>query len=102
MYLNVESAIFLFDSYISSILNYASEVWAMDKGVNMGYCELGRLPLNATRKIRVINYWSKLLSTDYCILKLCYKQLLQVISIGRNWLYDVRDIFIVLDITSEN
>ena len=90
MYLNVESTIFLFDSYISSILNYVSEVWAIDKGVNMVYCEMGRLPI---RKIRVINYWSKFLSTDNCILKLCYKQLLQDISIGRNWLYDVRDIF---------
>ena len=58
----------------------------------MVYCELGRLPLNATRKIRVINYWSKLLSTDNCILKQCYKQLLQDISICKNWLCDVRDI----------
>ena len=35
MYLNVESTIFWFDTYISSILNYASEVWGMDKGVNI-------------------------------------------------------------------
>ena len=35
MYLNVESTIFLFDTYISSILNYTSEVWGMDKGVNI-------------------------------------------------------------------
>ena len=107
------STIFLFDTYISSMLNYASEVWGVDKGVNieklhldfckrllgvkkstcniMVYCELGRLPLNATRKIRVINYWSKLLSTDNCILKQCYKQLLQDISICKNWLCDVKD-----------
>ena len=67
MYLNVESTIFLFDTYISSILKYVSEVWGMDKGVNieklhldfckrllgvkkstcniMVYCELGQLPL---------------------------------------------------------
>ena len=55
----------------------------------MVYCELGRLPLNATR---TINYWSKLLSTDNCILKQCYKQLLQDISICKNCLCDVRDI----------
>ena len=35
MYLPVESTIFLFDTYISIILNYASEVWGMDKGINI-------------------------------------------------------------------
>ena len=34
MYLNVEGTKFL-DTYISSILNYVSEVWVMDKGVNI-------------------------------------------------------------------
>ena len=41
MYLNVESIIFLFDTYISSILNYVSKVWVMDKGVNIEKLHLG-------------------------------------------------------------
>ena len=37
----------------------------------MIYAELGRLPLQAVRKYRIIIYWAKLFSTDNIILKQC-------------------------------
>ena len=38
----------------------------------MIYAALGRLPLQAVRKYKIIKYWAKLLSTDNIILKQCY------------------------------
>ena len=122
MYLNVESSLFLFDTYIGSILSYASEVWGTQRGdyiekVHLDFCkrilgvkkstcnvmiyaELGRLPLHAIsmiRKFRLIKYWGKLLSTENCILKECYIQLLNSINTN-NWLSGIRDILNNLDL----
>ena len=62
----------------------------------MIYAELGRLPLQAIRKYKIIKYWAKLLSTDNIILKNCYLEMLNTESI--NWVinYGVRDILFEL------
>ena len=40
----------------------------------MVYCELGKLPLIVTRKLRIFKYWLKLKDTDNCILMSCLKE----------------------------
>ena len=102
MYLNVETSLLLFDMYIGSILQYASEIWGLHHGdclekVHLDFCkrllgvkksscnvmiyaELGRLPLQAGRKYKIIKYWAKLLSTDNIILKNCYLEMLNTES----------------------
>ena len=42
----------------------------------MVYTELGRLPLHIIRKLRILKYCVKLLSTDNCILKGIYDEML--------------------------
>ena len=96
-FLNTETLLSLFDTYIGSILNYGCEVWGFNKansheiihiqfckrilGVKksttnmMVYSELGRLPLYISSNIRIVKYWTKLLNTDNCILKECYATL---------------------------
>ena len=86
MYLNAETSLFLFVMYIGSILQYASQIWGLHHGgclekVHQVFCkrligvkksscnvmiyaELGRLPLQAVRKYKIIKYWAKLLLTD--------------------------------------
>ena len=39
------------------------------------YFELGRLPCNIFRKIRVLKYWLKRRKSDNCILKTCYEDM---------------------------
>ena len=72
----------LFDSLVSSVLNYASEVWGYNDGkdievihtkflrkvlcVNKStnliglYGELGRIPLYVMRKVTLVRYWTKI------------------------------------------
>ena len=74
--LNVETKLSVFDTYISSILNYGCEIWGFDKAKDvekvhtdfckrilnvkgttsnyMIYSELGRVPLHIIRKIRIM------------------------------------------------
>ena len=76
----------LFDCLVGSVLSYASEVWGFHKapdverlhtrfcrnilGVKKStslsalYCELGRKPLIAFRKLRIIRYWIKVIRSD--------------------------------------
>ena len=80
--------------YIGSILQYASEIWGLHHGdclekVHLDFCkrllgikksscnvmiyaQLGRLPLQAVRKYKIIKYLAKLLSTDNIILNRIY------------------------------
>ena len=76
---NSETLLSLFDTYVSSILNYGCEVWGYHKAeaiekvhftflkrilkvrkstVNyMVYCELGRFPMFIERYCRMLKYW---------------------------------------------
>ena len=81
----------LFDTYVSPVLNYCSELWGYVKaqdiervhtmflkrllGVKrstsnpMVYCETGRLPLIVQRQFNMLKYWLTLQKSDNCVLK---------------------------------
>lgn len=114
LHLNPESLLSVFDSYIGSVVGYASAVWGFHKGDNcerlhldyckrllgvkkstcsaMVYTELGRVPLKYVRMFNIIKYWSKLLITDNCILQCCYRYFYDNVSkcSVSNWAYHVK------------
>lgn len=117
MNLNFTTLMSLFDTYVGSIAHYGSEVWGAHSGPDvekvhtdfcksilgvkrctpnvMIYCELGRLPLHCLRKLRMLKYWLKLLSTKNCILKSCYDYMCdEMISKPncKNWAVKVKNI----------
>ena len=81
--LGIEEKIKLFESMINPIMNYGCEVWGFHKGKNikrlhlkflkqvlkvnqhttssMVYGELSRVPMFVIRKIRIVNYWFKII-----------------------------------------
>ena len=107
MCLNVNEKIKLFDSLVSSVLNYASEVWGYDdckdieivhnkfcryllsvkKSTNIAamYGELGRMPLRVVRKLRMLKYWIRILENSnenpfvYKIYEMMYNDVIQQI-----------------------
>ena len=107
---NIETQCAVFDSYVNSILSYGSEVWGFHKandveklrtyfckrilGVKkstsniMVYCELGRLPLYLTRKLKIIKFWLRLMKSNNCILTSCLSEL---ISINDQWILNVKE-----------
>lgn len=114
---NVKTTLELFDTYVAPILSYGSELWGANKaqeiervhtlfmkrilGIKrstsnaMVYNELGRMPLFYTRCNRIIKYWTKLISTQNCILKSIYKNMLHTCETNpqsKNWLCNVKDI----------
>ena len=116
-YLNFNTLLSLFDTYIGSILSYGSEVWGAYKApaierVHLHYCknilhvktstnnvmvyyELGRTPLLLQRQIRMFKYWFKLLNTTNCIFKGCYDMLYGELARSprnkSNWLYFIKN-----------
>ena len=66
----------------------------------MVYTELGRLPLQISRKIKIIKYWLKLLETDNCILQSIYSYMLEKCkstTCNRSiWLVKVKHILLTL------
>ena len=105
----------LFDSYVCSILNYASEIWGLTSAMridrvqrkfckwtlnvkqstnNLAICsELGIYPLIIERKVRIVKYWLKLISNecDNIILNTVYRIMLDDVSNGAaNWLQKVK------------
>ena len=114
-YLNIFTYLNLFDTYISSILCYGSEIWGFHKAPNiekiqldfcknllgvkqcttnvMVYYELGRFPLIYLRMYKIVKYWFKILSTDNCILKNCYMEQLQTFCENKNsWIYQLKQL----------
>ena len=113
--LNIVTQLNLFDTYISNILCYGSEIWGFHKASNiekvqLDYCkkllggkqcttnvmiyfELGRYPLIYNRMYRILKYWFKLLSTNNCILRACYIDQLKNFSDNKNsWIYSVKQL----------
>ena len=96
-YFNHMTLLSLFDTYISSVLCYGSEIWGFHKApdvekVHIDFCkrilnvkvstpnvmiyyELGRYPMLVARKIRMFKYWIKVMNSDNCILRKCYEYL---------------------------
>ena len=113
---NVETELHIFDTYVSSVLNYGSEIWGfhiasdvekvyldfckrilkVKKSTNtvMVYAELGVLPLFVRRKLKIIKYWTKLLQSENIILQTIYSDMLDMCNSGTAypslWLYRVK------------
>ena len=107
---NVETLCSVFDTYVCSVFLYGSELWGFHKcfdvekvhlnfcknilsvgkktANNMVYFELGRLPLTVKMKLRIFKYWLKLKTTDNCVLKSCYENL-----VARNdkWILHIKN-----------
>ena len=110
----------LFDSLVAPILNYASEIWGFHKApdveiihskfcrkilgvkqstnLNALYGELGRIPMFVQRKLLMIKYWIKLItSSEHSILFKTYNMLKNDIENGRsnnksNWVFHIKQI----------
>ena len=96
MYLNTETILSLFDTYVASVLNYGCEIWGFHNGKDIEkvqlqylktllgvkkkssavvYCETGRFPLKVVRLFRIFKLWFKLLQSQNCTLYTCYNML---------------------------
>ena len=115
---NIPTLISLFDTYVSPVLNYCSELWGYVKaqdiervhtmflkrvlGVkrstsnDLVYCETERIPLAVNRQFHMLKYWVKLLKTDNCILKHLYLNMFHAYSKNNapNWLSEIRSVLI--------
>ena len=108
----------LFDTFVSSVLNYSSEVWGFQEGkdieqvhtkclrkvlcVNKStnlaglYGELGRVPLSVKRKVYMFRYWYKLLqSIETSLIKSIYAMLERDANNGinynnQNWAHQIK------------
>lgn len=115
--LNVETMFSLFDTYVSSILNYGCEVWGnhsardiekihlefiknvlcvrKNTNTSMVYFETGRLPLKIVRYFRIFKFWFKLLQSRNCIIRSCYDKMFeeceQKSKNVSNWVSDIKD-----------
>ena len=96
----------LFDTFVGSILNFASEVWSFGKckeierihlkfcktllkvkssTCNMGvYGKLGRYPLYISRYARIIKFWCQIHDSDNILINSLYDSLLAECSRGMN------------------
>ena len=70
-------------------LNFCKNILGVGKKTsnNMVYFELERLPLTVKMKLRIFKYWIKLKTTENCILKTCYENL-----VARNdrWILQIK------------
>ena len=110
----------LFDTFVGSILNYSAEVWGTHDGkdvelIHTKFCrwilhvrkstnlsglygELGRVPFNITRKIRMIIYWIKLLNLqENALPRRIYSMLKNdaennISYRGSNWAYHIKSL----------
>ena len=114
-YLSLSVICNLFDTCVSPILSYGSEVWSFHKGLELErihkkfmkrilnlnitandaavYGELGRFSLITERYVKIVKYWFKLVNTNNCILSACYKYLLDdcIRNNSINWVSLVRE-----------
>ena len=111
--LNIQSKLRVFDTYVACVLNYGAEIWGFHVGRDiekvhtrfckmilkvknstsnfMTYTELGRVPLVIHRKLRILKYWVKILSTHNCILKHLYEEMYDS-PYHNSWVLDVKDL----------
>ena len=105
----------LFDAFVGSTLNYASEIWGFSKNkeierIHLKFCklllnvksstasmgiygELGRYPLYINRYVRIIKFWCKIISSENIIVKHLYKCMLKDCENGKkNWASNVKSL----------
>jgi len=103
----------LFDAFVGSILNYASEIWGFNKfkdiertqlkfckrllNVKSNTCnatvygELGRHPQYVNRYVRIVKYWLKVVNSENIIIKTVYNQEINDCDKGyKNWVSNVK------------
>lgn len=114
----------LFDSLVQPILMYGSEIWGFHKADDIEkvhvkflkqilgvrrqtnniavYGELGRFPLFVLRKIRILKYWFKVLTSQGSLLHKVYIQQLNELNYGfneNNWAFQVMSLLNQLGFT---
>ena len=105
----------LFDAFVGSILNYASEIWGFTKSkeierIHLKFCtrmlqvrlnscnacvygELGRYPLYINRFIRMLKYWFKIRLSDNIILQTVYNMNVVECHKGNiNWVSHIKQL----------
>ena len=114
--LNIESKLYVFDTYVSSVLNYGSEIWGFNPGydiekVHIDFCkrilsvkkctpnhmvygELGRVPMYNSRMLKIVKYWLKVIKTKNCILQSIYDDMLFCDHKPCNWRCQVRHLLL--------
>ena len=117
--LNIPEKFKLFDSLVSSVLSYSSEIWGyhigpeierihtrfcryilgVQRSTNLSglYSELGRKPLIIFRQLRMIKYWLKLRESNDPLLKSMFNMLTNDLNDGQtygglNWAFQVKKI----------
>ena len=105
--LNIETKLRVFDTYVTSVLNYGSEIWGFHPGKDiekvhvdfckrvlhvkkctpsyMVYCELGRVPMYNSRLLKIVKYWLKIIKSNNCILRSLYDDMLFCNHKTCNW-----------------
>jgi hypothetical protein len=105
--LNIESKLYVFDTYVSSVLNYGSEIWGFNPGhdiekVHVDFCkrilyvkkctpnqmvygELGRVPMYNLRMLKIVKFWLKVIKTRNCVLQSIYDDMLFCDHKSCNW-----------------
>jgi hypothetical protein len=116
-YLQPQLALKMFDVQISPIIEYGSEIWYNNKEiaelekVHLGhikhilkvksststpplYAELGRFPVSLKMKMRLVNFWSRIVAyDDNTIVKQAYLSLLEMHNSNQNnWCNIVKEI----------
>ena len=111
----IEDKIKLFDALVQPILMYGCEIWGFHKandiekvhlnflkqilGVRRQTCniavygEVGRVPLYVLRKVRILKYWYKILSSQNTLLYKVYEQQKNSIMQGsseNNWVFQLK------------
>ena len=115
LYLKPSTICQLFDSFVTSILNYACEVWGFGKNkelerIHLKFCksllhvkqststvavygELHRIPLYINRHVRIIKYWCNIVNSKNIIVNTLYNSLLSDIAKGKtNWAANVKSL----------
>ena len=115
--LNIPEKIKLFDSLVSSVLSFSSEIWGYHQGSDIErvhtrylryllgvkrstnlsalYSELGRKPLIIYRQLRMLKYWIKLRNTNDSLLKSMFNMLTtdlenDITYNGLNWAFQIK------------
>ena len=114
-YITVDQQCAMFDSLVSSVINYGSEIWGFHHAkdvetIHNKFCrfalkvrkntpvsfvigELGHLPMHIVRKQRILKYWLKIVINKPIFVYDVYKLLHNDANSGKtNWASNVRDL----------
>ena len=119
LYITPKQQCYMFDSLVSSVLNYASELWGFHQAkdieqIHYRFCrfvlkvpkstplsclvgDLGHLPMYILRKQKILKYWLKIILYKPDIVYDIYSLLVRDCNDGKvNWASNVRDLLFEL------